>query len=290
MRKYIKFTWLMGTIIFTICVACLTGFSKQTDEEFERRIMAIRRQTMGKRVTTDWQTWERVEAQLLDLIKDYNLPAEKGKIYSTIARAFSQSGWRLSSEDPRIPKAIKYCKEALQHPLDVIDGCYMYGTLTDALLIKYRRRPEEEFVKIRQEAITYCLTGLKLALDCNAPKEYPESPGRMTVPHILPQEGPIYEEAMRKYKEQLAARKKWDFLEKLYFQRKALTQMCVTLYSHKPYDIDEFKLNAEKILKGHEDATKELIAQVEAEIKRLTQREEEIRRIEKGDAPAKGNK
>jgi len=279
MYKYTTLKWMAATIVFIIFLACSECFSAEADEQLEQRLGAIRSQTMGKRVTTDWETWEKAEAQLLDLVKDYNSPAEKGKIYSTIARTFSQSGWR-SSEDPRIPKAIKYCKEALQYPLDVTDGCEMYGRLTGAMMVRYLKRPEEEFVKIRQEAITYCLTGLKLALDCNAPKEHPEPPGMITVPHIHPQEGPVYEEAMRKYKEQLAARKKWDFLEKLYFQRKALTQRCVTLYSHKPYDIDEFKLIAEKILKGHKGVAKELLGEVEAE----------IARIEKGSVPDQGVK
>jgi hypothetical protein len=280
--QYDTLKWIAATIVFIVCFACSKGFSAEADKELDNRLMAIRSQTGGKSVTTDWQAWEKAEAQLLDLVKDHNSPEEKGRIYSTIARMYSQSGWR-SSEDPRIPKAIKYCKEALQYPLDAIDGCEMNGRLADAMMDKYwGRRPNEEFVKMRQEAITYCLTGLKLAIDHNAPKEHPEPPPPMTVYHVNPDAGPLYEDAMRKNKEQLAARKKWDFLEKLYFQRLALTQRCVTLYSHKPYATDEFKLTAEKILKGHEDVAKELIAQVEAEIARITEREAEIKRKEKG--------
>lgn len=264
--KYTTLKCVGATIVLVICFVYLDCLSAEPDEELERRLGAIRSKTIGKRVTTDWQTWEKAEAQLRDLIKDYNSPIEKGKIYTTIARMYSQSGWR-SSEDPRIPKAIKYCKEALQYPLDVIDACEMHGRLAGAM-VRYRDHTEEEFVKMRQEAITYCLTGLKLALDHNAPKDYPEPPPRMTVYHVIPEKGPIYEEAVRKNKEQLAAHKKWQFLEELYFQRKALTQRCVSLYSHKPYDIDQFKSIAEKILKGHEPVVKELVAEVESEILR----------------------
>jgi len=127
-----------------------------------------------------------------------------------------------------------------------------------------------------------------LALDNKAPKKWqpPPAVGKYNVSSRHPE----YQILVKKYKDELATRKKIMLQNEMYFQRKALTQRCVTLYSHKPYDIDELKSIAEKILKGHEGTAKELIAQVEAEIKRLTQREEEIRRIEKGDAPAKGNK
>jgi len=278
MRKYeySTFKWLAVAIIFTICFACLDGFSAEADEELDQRLGAIRSQ---KRELGKWADWEKQEAQILELIKDYNSPAEKGKIYTTIARIYSREGY-FSSEDVRIPKAIKYCKEALQYPLEVTAACEMHGSIADAMLIRYRNRTKEEFVKIRQEAIVHCLTGLKLTLDNKAPKEHPESPGRMRVPHVHPEKGPIYEEAMRKYKEQLAAHEKWRFLEKLYFLRKGLIQECVSFYSHKPYATDELNRIAEKILKGHEDVAKKLIAEVEAE----------IARIEKGSVPDQGAK
>lgn len=279
MRKYeySTFKWLAVAIILTICFACFQGFSVDAGDQLSERLGAIRSQ---KRELGKWADWEKQEAQFLELIKDYNSPAEKGKIYTTIARLYSQEGWRFQSEDPRIPKAIKYCKEALQYPLEVTAACEMHGSLADAMLIRYRNRTKEEFVKIRQEAIVSCLTGLKLALDNNAPKEHPESPGRMRVPHVHPEKGPIYEEAMRKYKEQLAAHKKWLFLENLYFQRKAFTQRCVSFYSHKPYATDELNRIAEKILKGHEGVAKELLGEVEAK----------IARIEKGSVPDQGVK
>ncbi len=190
--KYISLKWTATAITFIVCLACLEGFSEEADEEMNLRIGAIRSQ---KRELGKWDDWERQEAQLLDLAKDYNSPAEKGKIYTEIARLYSQEGYRFRSEDPRIPKTIKYCKEALKYPLDVTSACEMHGSLADTMLIKYWNYPEEEFVKIRQEAITYCLTGLKLALDCNAPKEYPMAPGPVNVYHIHPQKGPVYEEA-----------------------------------------------------------------------------------------------
>jgi len=183
--------------------------------------------------------WAKLEAECLKLVKDHNSPGESGKIYATIALIYSEKGYS-SSEDLRIPKALKYCKKALEYPLEVTTACRMYGRWADSLMVTYWSYPEEEFVKRRREAIVLCLTGLKLALDNKAPKEYPKAPpvGKY---HIHPEKGPIYEEAVRKHKQQLAARKKWELENKLYFQRKALTHRCVSLYSHKPYDTDELK-------------------------------------------------
>jgi hypothetical protein len=274
MRKYeySTFKWLAVAIILTICFACFQGFSVDAGDQLSERLGVIRSQ---KRELGKWADWEKQEAQFLELIKDYNSPAGKGKIYTTIARLYSQEGYRFQSEDPRIPKAIKYCREALKYPLEVTAACEMHGRLTGAMMVRYLNRPEEEFVKIRQEAITYCLTGLKLALDCNAPKEYPMAPGP-----VGKFDNPGDKELVNKHKQELAAHRKWQFLENLYFQRKALTQRCVTLYSHKPYATDELKLTAEKILKGHEGVANELLGEVEAE----------IARIEKGSVPDQGVK
>jgi hypothetical protein len=268
MRKYVKFRWLTGMIIFIICVACLIGFSMEEHEELNQRLGAIRSQ---KRQLGEWADWGKVEAQCLELIKDYNSPGERGKIYTTIASIYSQEGWHFASEDPRIPKAIKYCKEALKYPLEVTAACEMHGRLAGAMLVKYRNSTEEEFVKIRQEAIVSCLTGLRLALDHNAPKDHPEPP-----PPVGKYDSPDDQELMNKHKQQLAARKEWQFLEKLYFQRKALTQRCLSFYSHKPYATDEFKLTAEKILKEHEGVAKELVAEVQAEIARKEEPEVDL--------------
>jgi hypothetical protein len=243
----------------------------EADEQLNQRLGAIRGQ---KREIGKWADWEKLEVQCLELIKDHNSPAEKGKIYTEIARIYSEAGYS-SSKDVRIPKTIKYCKEALKYPLEVTAACKIHGGLVDAMMSGYRNRTEEEFVKIRQEAIVSCLTGLRLALDNNAPKEYPKAP-----PPVGKYDNPNDEELMNKHKQELAAHKKWQFLEELYFQRKAFTQRCVTIYSHKPYATDELNRITEKILKGYEGVATELITGVEAE----------IARIEKSSVPDQGDK
>jgi hypothetical protein len=274
MCKYVKFRWLTGMIIFVICVACLIGFSMEADEQLNQRLGEIRGQ---KREIGKWTDWEKLEAQCLELVKDHNSPAGKGEIYATIAFIYSEAGW-YSSEDVRIPKALKYCKKALEYPLETIAACRMYGGWTDCLMVEYWKHTEDELVKIRQEAIVPCLTGLKLVLDNNAPEKLP--PPSVVGKYNVDPDRPDYEKLMKKHQEELAAHKKWQFLKELYFQRKAFTQRCVTLYSHKPYATDELKLTAEKILRGHEDVAKGLIAEVETE----------IARIEKGSVPVQDDK
>lgn len=253
-------------IIFIICVACLRGFSMEANEQLSQRLAAIRSQNKGE--GTDWG---KLEAECLKLVQDHNSPEEKGKIYATIARIYAEKGY-CSREDVRIPKALEYSKKALQYPLEVTTACGMYGRWTGSLMVTYWSYPEEEFIKVRQEAIVPCLIGLKLALDNKAPKEYPEAPPPLGKYDIHPEKGPIYEEAVRKQKQQLAARKKWQFEAELYHQRKALTQICVSLYSHKPYATDELKSLAQKILKNYDAVVNELVAEVEAEIARIEER------------------
>lgn len=251
----------MIVFIIIVCFAFLEGSSMKVDEQLNQRLATIHVKNKGE--GTDWA---KLEAECLKLVKDHNSPGESGKIYATIALIYSEKGYS-SSEDLRIPKALKYCKKALEYPLEVTTACRMYGRWADSLMVTYWSYPEEEFVKRRREAIVLCLTGLKLALDNKAPKEYPKAPpvGKY---HIHPEKGPIYEEAVRKHKQQLAARKKWELENKLYFQRKALTHRCVSLYSHKPYDTDELKCLANVILIKYDDVVQELLAEVEGEIAR----------------------
>lgn len=260
MRKYIKFKLLAGMVVFIICLVSLRGSYMKVDERLDQRLAAIRSQNKGEE--TDWA---KLEAECLKLVKDHNSLPEKGKIYAKIALIYGEKGY-TSREDVRIPKAIKYCKEALHYPLEVTTACEMYARWAGSLIVTYWSYPEEEFVKRRREAIVLCLTGLKLALDNRAPKEYPKAPPPVGKYDIHPEKGPIYEEAVRKHREQLAAHKKWEFQEKLYFQRKALTQICVSLYSHMPYDTDELKYLAQVILIKYDEAVKELVGEVQTEI------------------------
>jgi len=244
-----------------ICLVGLKGFSEEADRELEQKLADIRAQNKGK--GTDWT---KLEAECLELVKDHNSPTEKGEIYATIARIYSEKGYS-SSVDIRIAKALKYCQKALEYPLEVTTACHIYGRLTGAMMVGFWERPKEEFIKIRQKTIVPCLTGLKLALDHKAPEQWKTPPGVMSIGGISPN-SPRYNEMKKKHEEQLLAQKKWEFENKLYFERKAFLQRCVSLYSHEPYNTDELKRIADQILRSYPDAVKELVSKVESEIAR----------------------
>ncbi|MDH4239907.1 MAG: hypothetical protein OEW48_10115, partial [Phycisphaerae bacterium] len=233
----------------------------ESQELLKQQLARIRAKNIGKGTN-----WEKLETECLALIKDYNSPPDKGRIYATIARIYAEKSYSSSSEDVRIPKAIKYCKKALQHPLEATTACEMYGSWAGALMVKYFNCAESEFVKRRREAIIPCLTGLKLALDNKAPKERQKVPPVDILNFHGPKTHPIYQKLLKEHNEQLAKHRKAMLLNELYFQRWALTRICATLYSRKPYDIDELKSYADKVLKKYKEDVNHLIVEVQAEI------------------------
>ncbi|MBN2456452.1 MAG: hypothetical protein JXB29_07975 [Sedimentisphaerales bacterium] len=239
----------------------ITGFSMEVNdpnEILQKRLAEISVRNKGKE--TDLT---KLETDCLALIQDYNSPAQKGKIYAEIAKTYSKKGFD-GRNDVRITKAVNYCKKALEQPLDVITACEMHGRLTDSMIVSFRTLPQSQFVELRREAVVFCLNGFKIALDNNAPKEQQPSPA-VGIYNIEPND-PDYKKVMEKYQAELADQKKWEFESKLYFQRQVLTELCVCLYSHKPYDTDELEKFARDSLRGHEDVVDELMAKVHERI------------------------
>jgi len=231
------------------------------EDELCDRLAKIHGQSKG----TDFENLEKLETECLRLLKEYDSPEHKGKIYATIAFIYSESGFWI--KNIQLPKTIEYCKKALQYPLAPLTACAIYGKWTDALMCRYWSYPKEEFVKRRREATVLCLTGLKLALDNNAPKEMPEGPP-MVSKYECPTDSPEYQEILREHEEQLRARRRWEIETELYFQRGALTQRCVSLYTHEPYATDELRRLAGEILKGYDAVVEEILTEVEAKIGR----------------------
>lgn len=257
MGKYIKLRRMIEIGIFVISLIVVDGLlmknvSNAAEEELSQHLAKICSQERGE--GTDWG---KLEQECLKLLEEYDLPEDKGNIYATIALIYSKSGF--SRKDIQVPKTIEYCKKALQYPLEVVTECNVYSEWVDALIAK-SNLAGERFVGERQEIVILCLKGLKLALDNKAPKDRqpPPAVGRYT---ITPDDSD-YQKYMEKYKEGLAARKKWDFENKLYRQRKALTGRIVLLYSFPPYATDELSYFAEQFLKSNNDVIKELIAEV----------------------------
>ena len=149
----------------------------------------------------------------------------------------------------------------MEYPLDTLTTCETYASLSGAQIAPYSNRPVEEFARARKEAIVTCLTGLKLALDNNAPKELNGPPG--VGKYVIEPNSPSYERVVKEHERQIEARKKWEVEEKLYILRRAAIDSCVGFYAYKPpYDTNELEKFTRDILKGHDDAIDEIMSKV----------------------------
>lgn len=210
-----------------------------------------------------------LEAECLELMKDHNSPEDIGKIYAKIALIYSGKGYS-SPNDIRIAKTTEYCKKALELPLDVITACEMNGRLAGSMIAWFQTLPPSKVVELRREAIVFCLNGLKIALDNNAPKEHlPPPPG--VGKYDVGSNDPDYEKFTKKHEQQVAEREKWKLENNLYIQRQVLTGLGVSLYSHEPYDINELEKFARDTLKGHDDAVNEMLTKVNERIAQIAQ-------------------
>jgi hypothetical protein len=257
---------LVEAAVIAVCLMSSGAAGADPNEAFTKRLMEIR---AGGGTGT--QDAAKLEAEGLQLIPDHNTPAEKGRIYATIALVYCERGFgRCPPEETkvRLAKTIEYTNKALACPLDAPTACNMYGRLSDAINVSARGGPKDKWPEARRAAIVPCLKGLKLALGHKAPKERPDSPPAVGVPFILTPDGRLPEDERERYEKQRAARKEYDRLRELYFQRWALTQRCGALYSREPYDAPECRAFAEKILVGHEEAVNEIMQLVEAKIER----------------------
>jgi hypothetical protein len=171
---------------------------------------------------------------------------------------------RLGERETRLAKTIEYAKKALEYPLDVPTSCRLYGYLGDALTVKGKRGPRDDWLQARQEAVTVCLKGLKLALDNKAPREMPAPPS--VGPNAFGPDGRTQEGALPTFEEQKAARKQYYQLRALHMQRRALSNRAVILYSEEPYDVDQFRAIALEVLGKHQDVAHALTQEVQARI------------------------
>ncbi len=260
-----NFKWSARITTIVVCIMASTSnafpISPRDATPLDINLIRITNQDKGR--GTDVQ---KLEDNCLELLKDHNSPEDKGKIYAKIAFMYSSHGYS-SPNDIRIAKTAEYCRKAIECPLDVITTCETYSNLCGSQISPYRDSPQPEFAKARKEAIVTCLTGLKLALDNNAPKELKQQVHR---PPIVANftgnpNDPHYKEMLKevtKYNEELMAEHKKEKLEEqLYIIRRAGIESCAGLYSYKsPYDTNELENYAREILKGHDDAVDEIMA------------------------------
>jgi len=194
---------------------------------------------------------------------DHNAPLDKGKIYATMAFIYSDRGYGPDDDPYVAAQTFRYSVKALEYPLDPLTACYMHARASDALVAQARNDPNKTFVEVREQAADLCLKGLKLALDNNAPKEYPPSPGP-AASIDLARDIPL-ETVMQLHKRRIEAHDKWLYETEFSGLRQGLFRRCLSLYAHGPYDREMFWNKALKILKGHEQTAAELIAALEAQ-------------------------
>ena len=260
-----RFRWSAKITTIIVCIMASTSksfpISPGDSTPLDINLMRIISQDKGE--GTDIQ---KLEDQCLLLLNDYNSPEDKGKIYANIAFMYSGHGYS-SLKSIRIAKTEEYCWKALEYPLDTITTCETYASLSGSQIAPYYERPAEEFTKARKESIVTCLTGLKLALDNNAPKEWKEQQVHrppIVLTHTGDPNDPSYKKRLKevtKWNEELIAEhKKEKFEQNLFIIRRAAIDSCAGLYSSKPpYDTNELEKFARDILKGHDDAVDEIM-------------------------------
>jgi hypothetical protein len=251
MRKmeFARIHWLLciRVLVFIFALA-QSGYCDYSKEPLEQHLTHITAQAAAAGVDI-----QRLEKHCLELLKDYNSPADKGAIYSKIALMYAGSG-SSSPTDIRIAKTIEYCRMALAEPLDRITTLEMYSHLSDSQIARFRATPEDKFVKARREIIVTSLIGFKMALDMNAPKPITGQAGVGVY-------GTDNNSVMKK-NQQFGIQPEGDNQSKLGMLRQELMGACVELYSRQPYDANELETCAHRILKGHDDAVAELMAAV----------------------------
>ena len=226
-----------------------------TDEilNLDRRFRAIR-----YAATNVHSELAELESECLNLIPDHNSPADKGKIYATMAFLYSDRGYGPDDDPNMAGKAYQYSMMALDYPLEPMTACYMYSRGSDAIVARLSHDPNTPIVGGRETAIDLCLKGLKHALDNEAPNECQKSPGPLRRYGVAP--GAPLRRFTQWNNPQIEARERWLYETEFCGLRRGLFDRCLSLYSHQPYDRDTFESKVRQTLKGYDQTAGELIA------------------------------
>ena len=262
MEKEYPHSFQLSWVVF-VCVMliCFINCSANEVSDFDRQLRAIR---YAER--KDGTNPAILETECLNLIANHKSPADKGKIYSTIALIYSDRGYG-PDDDPNIAaKAFQYSMKALEYPLEPLAACNMYTRAADAIVVHSSRDPNMLIADVREEAFDLCLKGLKIALDNEAPKEYPKPPE--AVGKISKGPGTPLEQVLRWQNHQVEAREKWLYEIEFCGLRQGLFQRCISLSSRRTNDQDQFEKKVRQILKVYQETADELIAAFHVQIAR----------------------
>ncbi len=246
-------SFLLSTAVFLlVTLACSVHCSARDISDFDRKLRDVR--------YTEWKDdtdSTLLEAKCLALRVRHNSPSEIGKIYSTIAFLYSDRGYG-PGDDPNIAaRAYHFSMIALEYPLEPLTACDLYTRAADALMRQARRDPNRPLEKIREEAIELSLKGLKLAIENDAPIEYPKPPDKVRNVGFAYEKR--LEQLVQDHRHQAEAYEKWLHDVKFYWLRKGFIQRCISLSRHKPCDQETFEKKARQILKVYEKIAEELI-------------------------------
>lgn len=257
----IKLLVVIGMLVFFSAFmggVFIENIANGEENSLDQFLETIRNKNLG--VGTDWI---KLEKECLNLLKKYELPEDKGKIYATVAFIYSEKGYDLLNRNinimEQVSKVVEYCEKALEYPLEIDTACWLYLHLTDALQIKYQDFVGQEFAAARKEIIVPCFKGLKLVLDNQTTQEIEEVPAVGKYDIIESPADPESQKLIKKHNEEIANRKNVMLQNELIRFREAFIQKCISLYSQELLSADEFKRLAEKYLSNHTDVIKELL-------------------------------
>lgn len=198
------------------------------------------------------------ERQCLSLLHGDRSPQERGKVYAAIAFAYSQAGpheyWA---------EVIEYSKMAADSSLSTLEAALTHRLWGEAVCRKYDGLSKDQFEVCRRGAARLFLLGLQRVLaECtgNAMQHRPN-----VSTFFLPKGHPGYSQALKRYQEQIAARRAVRFQNQLVRERCLLSGRIISLYTTKPYAVSELRRLVSKIL-GDGQGGDEIVADVEARI------------------------
>jgi len=256
-KEYPHSFQLSMAVFVNVMLICWVHCSADELSHLDRRLRTLR-----YAATNVHPELAKLESECLNLIPDHNAPSDKGKIYVTMAFVYSDRGYGPDDDPNMAAQAFRYAVKALEYPLDPLTACYMHARASDALVAQFRSDPNKPFREAREQAADLCLKGLKLELDNNAPKEYPNAPAAFSSINI--ELGTPLQRMIKLHNRQIEARGKWLYETEFSGLRQALFKRCLSLYPHKPHDREAFRNKVLKILKGHEHTAAELIAALNA--------------------------
>jgi len=248
------FSKVVFFLAFAVCVA--HGVADET-ANLDRRLRVIRYAP-----TDVYPELAKRESECLNLIPDHNAPSDQGKIYATMAFLYSDRGYGPDDDPNMAAQAFRYSMKALEYPLEPLTACYMYTRGSDALVAQSRSDPNQTFEEAREQAADLCLKGLKLALDNNAPRESPPSPGPATSLTSTP--GTPVESLVEWHNRRIEARERWLYETEFSGLRQGLFRRCIMLSPRKPHNREMFRKKVQKILEDRAHTAAELIAALDA--------------------------